>query len=93
MVLCADSDTAHSYLDSAHQLKLTFAHPESKVETGNCLWHLLQGVQSVSRYAAEFHTLVVHTTWGEATLCTGFYEGLAPRIKDEVADKVHLVTL
>lgn len=81
----ADSDVVHSYPEFARQLKLMFAHPESEVETNNRLWHLRPGSQSVSHYAAKFRTLAFQAIWGKAALRTGFYEGLLPRIKDELA--------
>lgn len=55
------------------------------METDTQLYYLRQGMLFVSKYAAEFHTLTVQTTWGDAALCPAFYEGLAPRLKNELS--------
>ncbi|KAM9481467.1 uncharacterized protein Hap1MRO34_009182 [Clarias gariepinus] len=92
-VLRADTDTAHSYNEFTSQLRLTFEHPAGEVETDTKLYHLRQGGLSVSRYTAEFRTLAVQTAWGDAALRTSYYEGLASRIKDELAGRELPATL
>ncbi|MEW4363788.1 retrotransposon gag family protein, partial [Burkholderia pseudomallei] len=92
-VLRSDSDVAYSYTEFTRQLKLTFEHPAAEVETDTKLYHLRQGGSSVSRYTADFRTLTVQTTWGDSALRTAYYEGLASRIKDELAGRELPTTL
>ncbi|KAL0178552.1 hypothetical protein M9458_027446, partial [Cirrhinus mrigala] len=84
-VLKADGDIAHSYPAFTTELRTVFQHPESEVEVDSRLYHLKQGSRSVSRYTTEFRTLAVQITWSNAALRTAYYEGLSPRLKDEVA--------
>ncbi|KAL0159335.1 hypothetical protein M9458_043060, partial [Cirrhinus mrigala] len=84
-VLKADGDVAHSYPAFTSELRAVFQHPESEVEVDSRLYHLKQGSRSVSKYATEFRTLAVQTTWSNSALRTAFYEGLSTRLRDELA--------
>uniref|UniRef100_A0A3B3QH18 ribonuclease H n=1 Tax=Paramormyrops kingsleyae TaxID=1676925 RepID=A0A3B3QH18_9TELE len=92
-IIHSGSDIGHSYPEFTHQLRATFCHPDSEVETDSRLYHLRQGGSSVSRYTADFRTLTVQTTWGDSALRTPYYEGLAPRIRDELAGRELPATL
>ena len=48
----------------------------------------LQSIQQrgpVSKYNAEFQTLVVKTNWDDQAIASHFYRGLKDVIKDEIA--------
>lgn len=92
-ILHSDSDTAHSYLEFTHQLRLPFDHLDSEVETDTRLYHLKQQVQSVSKFTSKFRTLAVQTSWGDPALRKAFFEGLAPRIKDKLMGRELPATL
>jgi hypothetical protein len=58
-------------------------------ETGDAKHELtnlrMRDNQHVSDYLVRFSRLVLHCSWGELALRYRFYEGLPPRIKDELS--------
>lgn len=85
-VLRSNSAIALSYPEFSHHLIATLQYPHSKVET------VCQGEWPVS-YADKFRMLTVQTMWGDAALWTTFYEGLATRLKDELAGRELPITI
>jgi hypothetical protein len=80
--------TTRSILTNAatffEQLQTAFGYGSEKMEAERALQNIQQR-GPVSKYKAEFQTLVVKTNWDDHAITSHFYRGLKDVIKDEIA--------
>ncbi|XP_029466520.1 cadherin-16 [Rhinatrema bivittatum] len=67
--------------------RLAFDDPARQTTATSELLHLRQGVHSVADYTIDFRTLAKEVGWRDDCLRGIFLEGLASRIKDELAGR------
>lgn len=81
-------DTTKSILVDAatffRELQTAFGYGSEKMEAERALQSIQQR-GPVSKYKAEFQTLVVKTSWDDEAIASHFYRGLKDTIKDEIA--------
>jgi hypothetical protein len=66
------------------ELQTAFGYGSEKMEAERALQSIQQR-GPVSKYKAEFQTLVVKTNWDDHAITSHFYRGLKDVIKDEIA--------
>ncbi|TLD05658.1 Cytochrome P450 monooxygenase-like protein [Venturia nashicola] len=66
------------------ELQTTFGYGSERMEAERALQSIQQR-GPVSKYKAEFLTLVVKTNWDDNAIASHFYRGLKDAIKDEIA--------
>jgi hypothetical protein len=66
------------------ELQTAFGYGSEKMEAERALQSIQQR-GPVSKYKAEFQTLVVKTSWDDQAITSHFYRGLKDVIKDEIA--------
>uniref|UniRef100_A0A8C9WUC2 Retrotransposon gag domain-containing protein n=1 Tax=Scleropages formosus TaxID=113540 RepID=A0A8C9WUC2_SCLFO len=66
------------------KFEAVFDHPHAGRAAGNYLMRLTQGSRSMAEYALEFRPLAAKSGWNSPALLTCFFEGLNPRIQDEL---------
>jgi hypothetical protein len=66
------------------ELQIAFGYESEKMEAERALQSIQQR-GPVSKYKAEFQTLVVKTSWDDQAITSHFYRGLKNVIKDEIA--------
>lgn len=66
------------------ELQTTFGYGSERMEAERALQSIQQR-GPVSKYKAEFLTLVVKTNWDDDAIASHFYRGLKDAIKDEIA--------
>lgn len=76
---------AHSYTDFVGEMRRVFDHPVRGKEASSRLLSLRQDSDSVAQFALSFRILAADSGWGETALQSVFLNGLADRIKDELA--------
>lgn len=64
-----------------------FAEPGCTSSAASSLLRLRQGSFTVGQYAIQFRTLASELAWNNEVLVATFWEGLAGRIKDELAGR------
>jgi hypothetical protein len=83
-------DTTKSILADAatffSELQTAFGYGSEKMEAERALQNIQQR-GPVSKYKAEFQTLVVKTNWDNEAVTSHFYRGLKDVIKDEIAKR------
>jgi hypothetical protein len=67
-----------------NELQTTFGYGNEQMEAERAL-QTMQQRGPVSRYKAEFQTMVVKTSWDDHAIASHFYRGLKDVIKDEIA--------
>ena len=67
-----------------NELQTTFGYGNEQMEAERAL-QMMQQRGPVSRYKAEFQTIVVKTSWHDHAIASHFYRGLKDVIKDEIA--------
>jgi hypothetical protein len=67
-----------------NELQATFGYGNEQMEAERSL-QTIQQRGPVSKYKAEFQTLVVKTSWDDQAIASHFYRGLKDVIKDEIA--------
>lgn len=81
----SNSPVCNTFQSLSAEMMKVFAPTISGRTAANKLLQLRQGNQSVADYAIQFRTLAAESGWGEQALLATFYNGLADRIKDELA--------
>ena len=66
------------------ELQASFGYSNEQMEAERAL-QTIQQRGPVSKYKAEFQTLVVKTSWNDEAITAQFYRGLKDQIKDEIA--------
>jgi hypothetical protein len=66
------------------ELQTTFGYGNEQMEAERALQTMVQR-GPVSKYKAEFQTMVVKTNWDDNAIASHFYRGLKDVIKDEIA--------
>ncbi|KAM0706053.1 hypothetical protein Q7P35_007413 [Cladosporium inversicolor] len=69
-----------------NELQTAFGYGSEKMEAEQALQSIQQR-GPVSKYRAEFQTLVVKTNWDNEAITSHFYRGLKDIIKDEIAKR------
>ena len=67
-----------------NELQSTFGYGNEQMEAERALQTMVQR-GPVSKYKAEFQTMVVKTSWDDHAIASHFYRGLKDVIKDEIA--------
>jgi hypothetical protein len=67
-----------------NEMQSTFGYGNEQMEAERAL-QTIQQRGPVSKYKAEFQTLVVKTSWNDEAITAQFYRGLKEHIKDEIA--------
>jgi hypothetical protein len=67
-----------------NEMQSTFGYGNEQMEAERAL-QTIQQRGPVSKYKAEFQTLVVKTSWNDEAITAQFYRGLKEQIKDEIA--------
>ena len=81
----SNSPVCLSFSSFSEEMLKVFSPEVSGRAAANKLLQLRQGRQSAADYAIQFRTLAAESSWGEQALLVTFYNGLADRIKDELA--------
>lgn len=81
----SNSPACLSFSSFSEEMLKVFSPEVSSRAAANKLLQLRQGRLSATDYAIQFRTLAAESSWGEQALLVTFYNGLADRIKDELA--------